>query len=146
MSSGRVGLVTPPVGCVLVALLMIVLDWLGVLTITLAAATCAGTGLSAASDLVTGATYTVLERPTPAGCRVVLRESSFLMSADGQAYEVEPLGIGHRVASWQVDDGYRPISHGTYELSWSRDRGSLHVDGAPQDPVVSGAGPHELSC
>ncbi len=50
------------------------------LTVTLAVVTCAGTGLTGLGDLMGGPSYTVLEQPALTGCRVVVRETSFLMA------------------------------------------------------------------
>lgn len=77
-------------------------------------------------------------------CRFV-RETSFLVLGTGQLYEVGVLGIGHRVGSWRVDDGYRPIADGNYELSWGLDDGVLRLKGRPGDPVLGDA-LQELTC
>lgn len=115
------------------------------LSIGIAAAAAGGVGLAGAADVGLGATYTVLGPPAPSGCRVVVRETSFLFGGSGQVYEVSALGVGHRVGSWGVDDGYRPIANGHYELQWGRHGGVLRVWGNAADPVLGNA-LQELNC
>ncbi len=79
-------------------------------------------------------------RPTgPGGCTAVVRETSFLVIGDGEAYAVGRTGLAlGEAGSWVVDDGYRPVAAGTYKLEWERDGGLLVVSGSGTDPVVRG--------
>ncbi|MFD3732626.1 hypothetical protein [Streptomyces sp. NPDC058632] len=99
----------------------------------------------AGDDLLNGADYFVLEPEGPGGCRVAVRETSFLVMGGGEVFEVGAGGLGRRVGSWTVDDGYRPFRSGTYELDWGRDSGSLRVDGTGTDPVTRSDIP-EINC
>ena len=51
----------------------------------------------------------------------------------------------HLAGSWTVDDGYRPVGAGTYELDWGRDRGLLRISGTSTDPVLHG-GSADIDC
>ena len=83
-------------------------------------------------------TYTVLDPAGPDGCRVVVRESTFLLSGDGSAGVVGRHGGPVRLTgSYKVNDGGTPVRDGSYELTWgSQGSASLSV---PQsydpDPV-----------
>ncbi|GGS58869.1 hypothetical protein AB0E75_16445 [Streptomyces griseoviridis] len=96
----------------------------------------AGVLFAAAGDLLNEAEYYVLEPAGPGGCRVVVRETSFLVIGNGEAYRTGFGGLGWRVGGWTVDDGYRPIRAGTYELTWGYGGGVLSVGGTGTDPVV----------
>lgn len=100
----------------------------------------------AVADLVSEAEYHVLHPAGPGGCTVVVRETSFLMIANDEAYAVGPSGLALGTSgSWVIDDGYRPIDAGTYALDWGRDGGLLRISGTSTDPVVSG-GSDGISC
>ncbi|WP_221352262.1 hypothetical protein [Streptomyces beigongshangae] len=105
-----------------------------------------GTAGGAADDLISGAEYHVLRPSGPGGCTAVVRETSFLMSGAGEAYAVEHTGLAlSEAGSWAVDDGYRPVAAGTYELDWGRDGGDLEINGTSTDPIVSG-GSGDIDC
>ncbi|WP_327189674.1 hypothetical protein [Streptomyces xinghaiensis] len=98
-----------------------------------------GTTWGAVDDLISGAEYHVLRPAGPEGCTAVVRETSFLVIGNGEAYAVGVTGLAlGESGSWVVDDGYRPFAAGTYELNWGRDGGLLRVSGTGTDPVVSG--------
>ncbi|MCC9740984.1 hypothetical protein [Streptomyces sp. MNU89] len=105
-----------------------------------------GTTWGTVDDLISGAEYHVLRPAGPEGCTVVVRETSFLVIGNGEAYAVGATGLAlGESGSWVVDDGYRPFDAGTYELDWGRDGGLLRVSGTGTDPVVSG-GLTDIGC
>ncbi|MFD4608036.1 hypothetical protein [Streptomyces sp. NPDC058451] len=105
-----------------------------------------GTAGGAADDLISGAEYHVLRPAGPGGCRAVVRETSFLMIGNGEAYAVGRTGLAlGKSGSWTVDDGYRPVDAGTYELVWGRDGGLLRISGTSTDPVIRG-GSADIDC
>lgn len=89
----------------------------------------------ALGDWATEADYRVLEPSGPGGCRVVVRETSFLVIGTGEVYEVGTGGLGLQIGSWTADDGHRPFRSGTYELEWGREGGLLRIGGTSTDPV-----------
>lgn len=92
-----------------------------------------------------GAEYHVLHPTGPHGCRAVVRETSFLLVGGGDVYAVGRTGIAWRPAgSWRVDDAYRPIAKGTYELEWGPESGTLELRGSTTDPVMDGV--HGVDC
>lgn len=105
-----------------------------------------GTAGGAVDDLISSAEYHVLRPEGPGGCRAVVRETSFLVIANGEAYAVGRTGLAlGESGSWVVDDGYRPIDGGTYALEWGRDGGYLQISGTSTDPVVRG-GSADIDC
>ncbi|WP_141765360.1 hypothetical protein [Streptomyces malaysiensis] len=105
-----------------------------------------GTAWGAVDDLTSGAEYHVLRPAGPGGCTAVVRETSFLVIGNGEAYAVGRTGLAlHESASWTVDDGYRPVDAGTYELNWGRGGGFLRISGTSGDPVVRG-GSADIDC
>ncbi|MET9505512.1 hypothetical protein ABZY42_27965 [Streptomyces sp. NPDC006622] len=105
-----------------------------------------GTVWGAVGDLVSGAAYHVLRPSGPGGCTVVVRETSFLVIGNGEAYAVGRTGLAlAESGSWTVDDGYRPVEAGTYELDWTRDGGLLRISGTSTDPVLQG-GSTDIDC
>jgi hypothetical protein len=105
-----------------------------------------GTAWGAVDDLASDARYYVLRPTGPGGCTAVVRETSFLVIGNGEAYAVGRTGLAlGEAGSWVVDDGYRPVAGGTYELTWERDGGVLRVSGTGVDPVVSG-GEADIDC
>lgn len=89
-------------------------------------------------------TYTILEPAGPGGCRVIARESSFLMAGEGSAGTVGPHGGPVWLTNdYFVDDGGTPIRDASYELTWGE--GGSAVLGIPEsydfDPVEP-----DLSC
>ncbi|MEU7476337.1 hypothetical protein AB0A63_10160 [Lentzea sp. NPDC042327] len=95
--------------------------------------------LTALATLLSGlgdtlATYTVLP---PDGCRVVVRETSFLFAGSGDVFLTGPLGVGTRVGSYRTDDGYLPVASGDYSFRWESGTGRLGFAGRPGDPVLN---------
>ncbi|MFI2361282.1 hypothetical protein [Promicromonospora sp. NPDC019610] len=101
-------------------------------------------GLAAGSDMFYEADYRLLPAEASDGCRVVTRETSYLMIGSGDVYVVRGLGVGERVGTWTADDGYRPVGAGTYDLALGPDGGTLTVRGTPSDPVMPAA--HAIDC
>ncbi|WP_446042181.1 hypothetical protein [Streptomyces sp. SID1121] len=105
-----------------------------------------GTVWGAADDLISNAEYHVLRPAGLEGCTAVVRETSFLSIGKGKAYAVGRTGLAlGKSGSWTVDDGYRPVEAGTYELNWGRDGGLLRISGTSTDPVVRG-GSADIHC
>ncbi|MET9904199.1 hypothetical protein [Streptomyces sp. NPDC006446] len=105
-----------------------------------------GTAWGAVDDLISDAHYLVLRPEGPGGCTVVVRETSFLVIGNGEAYAVGRSGLAlGESGSWTVDDGYRPVGAGAYELDWGRDGGLLRVSGTSTDPVTAG-GSADIGC
>lgn len=105
-----------------------------------------GTAWGAVDDLISDAEYRVLRPAGPEDCTAVVRETSFLVIGEGEVYAVGHTGLAlGESGSWTVDDGYRPIDAGTYELTWGRGSGRLRVDGTSTDPVVHG-GSADIDC
>ncbi|MFK0140638.1 hypothetical protein [Streptomyces murinus] len=105
-----------------------------------------GTVWGAVGDLVSDARYFVLRPVGPGGCTAVVRETSFLVIGNGEAYAVGRTGLAlGEAGSWTVDDGYRPVAGGTYTLDWGPDGGLLQVRGTSTDPVVQG-GSTDVDC
>ncbi|WP_166021199.1 hypothetical protein [Streptomyces chilikensis] len=96
-----------------------------------------GTVLEATADLLVSAEYHVLHPEGPEGCTAVVRETSFLVIGDGEVFAVGRTGLAFGTAgSWTVDDGYRPVEEGAYELDWGEETGALRIIGTITDPVV----------
>lgn len=108
-----------------------------VLALLLAAAG-AGSAVDVAANMVMDTEYFVLNPYGPDGCRVVARESSFLMGGSGEAYAVNAFGIGRRVGQWSVDNGGRPIEAGSYTMKWASDGGILLVFRAYKSDLLGG--------
>lgn len=105
-----------------------------------------GTAWGAADDLISDAEYHLLRPAGPGGCTAVVRETSFLVIGNGEAYAVGRTGLAlGESASWTVDDGYRPVDAGTYELDWGPGGGFLRISGTSTDPVVRG-GSADIDC
>ncbi|WP_147433672.1 hypothetical protein [Galactobacter caseinivorans] len=102
----------------------------------------AASGFGAASD-IGGVRYHVLSPAGGDGCRVVVREASFLFSGSGSAYAVGPSGLGWKASSWTADDGYQLVAGGDYELTWGPDGGLLTFRDT-SDPVWPSL--HEVGC
>lgn len=105
-----------------------------------------GIAWGAVDDLISDAEYHILRPAGPEGCTVVVRETSFLAIANGEAYAVGHTGLAlGQSGSWTVDDGHRPFDAGTYALRWREDGGSLRISGTSTDPVVNG-GSADIDC
>lgn len=100
----------------------------------------------AVDDLVSNVEYRVLRPVGPDGCVAVARETSFLMIGNGEVYAVGRTGLAlGESGAWTVDDGYRPIGAGTYELSWGPEGGHMRISGTSTDPVLRG-GYTDIDC
>ncbi|MEU1179283.1 hypothetical protein ABZ464_16825 [Streptomyces sp. NPDC005820] len=105
-----------------------------------------GIAAGALDDLISDVRYHVLPPEGPDGCTAVVRETSFLMAGNGEAYAVGRTGLALGTAgSWRVDDGDRPVEAGRYELDWGPDGGVLRVNGTATDPVLGG-GAADIDC
>ncbi|UUU23764.1 hypothetical protein [Streptomyces sp. DSM 40750] len=105
-----------------------------------------GTAWGAVDDLTSDADYRVLRPAGPGGCTAVVRETSFLVIGNGEVYAVGHTGLAlGESGSWTVDDGYRPIDAGAYELDWGRDGGRLLLSGTSTDPILRG-GSVDIDC
>ncbi|WP_436988711.1 hypothetical protein [Streptomyces sp. enrichment culture] len=105
-----------------------------------------GTTWGVVDDLTSNVRYRVLRPAGPEGCTAVVREASFLMAGNGEVYAVGRTGLAlGESGSWMVDDGYRPIDAGTYELSWGQEGGHLQISGTSADPVLHG-GSTDINC
>ncbi|MFF3405541.1 hypothetical protein ACFYW8_04875 [Streptomyces sp. NPDC002742] len=106
-----------------------------------------GTAGGAVDDLISDARYYVLRPAGPGGCTAVVRETSFLVIGNGEAYAVGRTGLAlGESGSWTADDGYRPVDAGTYELDWGRNGGHLRISGTSTNPVFAGEGSNDIDC
>lgn len=100
-------------------------------------------GVVGLTDAIT--TYHVLSPASPGGCRIVVGERALLLLGSGTVYVLPP---GERfprgVAEYGADDGYRPITFGTYRLSWRGEVATLELSGTAHQPVDYDARP--LAC
>ncbi|MGW0836702.1 hypothetical protein [Streptomyces prunicolor] len=120
--------------------------WVGLVSRVLIVVAAFGVVGGAVADLALEARYYVLRPTGPGGCTAVVRETSFLMIGNGQAYAVGRTGLAWGEAgSWVVDDGYRPVAGGTYEVKWERDGGLLFINGTQTEPVIQG-GMTDIDC
>ncbi|WP_043669620.1 hypothetical protein [Streptomyces xylophagus] len=120
--------------------------WVGLVSRVLIVVAVFGVVWGAAGDLINEAEYHVLRPTGPGGCTAVVRETSFLMIGNGEAYAVGRTGLAWGEAgSWVVDDGYRPVAGGTYKVDWERDGGLLLISGTSTDPVIRG-GMTDIDC
>ncbi|GAB94319.1 hypothetical protein KILIM_004_01110 [Kineosphaera limosa NBRC 100340] len=147
------GLLAPPfaVHASLVVGALVAAVWIGVQTGRPRVPGLIGTGLLClslvclhSSESLMTTTFTILEPAGADGCRVVARESAFLMSGDASVGAIGRHGgpvwmTGH----YFVDDGGTPIRNGDYQLKWDKDgSASLLVSQAYDfDPIEP-----ELSC
>ena len=120
--------------------------WVGLVSRVLIVVAAFGVVGGAVADLALEARYYVLRPTGPGGCTAVVRETSFLMIGNGEAYAVGRTGLAWGEAgSWVVDDGYRPVAGGTYEVKWEQDGGLLLINGTSTDPVIRG-GMTDIDC
>lgn len=87
-----------------------------------------------------GTTYTVLHPTSPAGCKVLVRETSVFMAGSGEILVLDDgWGLSRSVGDYAVDDGGTPIADGSYTLTWNDDReGTLTLRGTPGREVIDG--------
>ena len=81
-------------------------------------------------------TYHVLKPRGPDGCRIVVAEDAFLLLGSGRVF-VLPAGARQvrQVTQFTTDDGYRPVSLGTYRLTWIGSKADLALWGDAGAPV-----------
>lgn len=105
---------------------------------TMTASTCLLVPLTAVASGFTGPSYVVVEPAGPGGCRVVVAEGSYFKIGSGTVHVAGGWGpFAPRVGSYSTDEGVRPVSTGSYSVSWNgRSGGFLTVDG----PLLAGAG------
>lgn len=117
----------------------------GVVLATLAVVLVAAAALVPISLAAATTSYHVLTPSGPDGCRIVVAEDTFLLLGSGRIFV---LGAGslqaREVGRFDTDDGYRPISLGTYRLSWNGVQGDLSLWGEDNAPVFYR--PVPLSC
>lgn len=89
--------------------------------------------------------YHVLEPTSPGGCRVVVEERSALLLGSGTVYLL-PRGSrrAREANSYLADDGYRPVTFGTYSLRWRGEIAHLEILGTTEQPVSYD--PKPLTC
>ncbi len=74
--------------------------------------------------------------PSNAGDRIVVVERNVLLSGYGTVYFVPyGTGCGYEIARYSADDGYSPMTFGTYSLSWQGRTPTFEAQGTPADPV-----------
>jgi hypothetical protein len=99
--------------------------------------------VAALVSLMVADEWTVIDRPSPTGCRVVAAEYSFLLATSHRGYT---LTAGAHVvdaarepdAWWVGDDGYQPVSAGRYELTWRGETATLSFPVADHAWFVAG--------
>ena len=81
-------------------------------------------------------TYHVLSPRGPDGCRIVVAEDTFLLLGSGRVFVLPAAAHQARqVAQFTTDDGYRPVSLGTYRLTWTGSKADLALWGDAGAPV-----------
>lgn len=107
------------------------------------ALTLAGVLLAAGGHLLWGVAYRGLTPVGPTGCRVLVQETSFLVAGAGEVYVLQGAsGLARHVGSYTADDGGRPVSEGSYTLTWDGDHATLEL--LAGDPVTPGS--QSLGC
>lgn len=89
--------------------------------------------LTAAVDGFGGPSYVVTEPAGSGGCRAVVVETSFLFAGSGTVHVVGGWGpFAPQVSRYATDDGFRPMTTGSYSVSWDHqlESGSLSISGA----------------
>lgn len=91
--------------------------------------------LTAASNVIGGPSYVVVEPAGSGGCRAIVVESAFLFTGSGTVHVAGGWGpFAPQVGSYRTDDGLQPVSTGSYSVSWDdRSGGLLSVSGALSD-------------
>lgn len=78
----------------------------------------------------------VAEPVSPTGDRVVLVERNVLLAGHGDVFLVpRGFGMGRKIASYSADDGYSPITNGTYTVEWRGSEPCFTAYGTPANPV-----------
>lgn len=91
--------------------------------------------LTAAVSGFGGTSYVVVEPAGSGGCRAVVAESSFFLTGWGTVHVAGGWGpFAPQVGSYRTDDGFLPVSTGSYGVSWDdRFGGLLNVGGTLPD-------------
>lgn len=97
--------------------------------------------LTAAANGFGGPSYVVAEPAGSGGCRAVVAESSFLFAGSGTVHVAGGWGpFAPQVGSYRTDDGFRPVSTGSYSVSWDDRFGGLLSVGATLPGSSGGEG------
>ena len=116
----------------------VVLATLAVLLVSVTALIPIGLGAAVTS-------YHVLAPRGSDGCRVVVAEDTFLLLGSGRVFVLSAgAHEARQVARFTTDDGYRPVSLGTYRLTWTGSEADLTLWGDSDAPVFWQ--PVPLSC
>jgi hypothetical protein len=80
--------------------------------------------------------YRVLPERSEGGCRIVVRESSFLLAGSGSVGIAQPSALTVDWArAYRADDGLQPFSSGLYGLRWEGPVADLQLGGTGGDPI-----------
>ncbi len=105
--------------------------------------------LTAVANGFGGPTYVVVEPAGSGGCRAVVAESSFFLTGSGTVHVAGRWGpFAPEVGSYSTDDGFQPVSTGSYSVTWdSGSGGLLKVDGTlPGGDPAGGSGLFAFDC
>ncbi len=106
-----------------------------------------GGGVAALADLGYGAAYLSLDPASAGGCRVVVRETSFLRAGGGSIFVVDgSTGIARRALTYTADEGYRPVAAGAVTLTWRDGVGTLHGLDPSYDPGGAAGDGYAVRC
>jgi hypothetical protein len=79
-----------------------------------------------------GEEYRLLPEQSADGCRIAVREYSFMFAGGGDVGIVRPGGTTVEwIGSYGADDGYKPFSSGTYSVDWRGEMVTFAVWGEP---------------
>jgi hypothetical protein len=80
--------------------------------------------------------YRVLPEQSEGGCRIVVREWSFLLAGSGSVGIVQPSALTvDWTRAYRADDGLRPFSSGSYALQWAGPDAHFLLGGTGADPI-----------
>lgn len=96
----------------------------------------APTAIVSGGQLLNQQDFSVLPGTSAGGCRIIVREWSFLLAGAGSAGIIQP---GSMVVEWvrdyRADDGIRPFSSGGYFLEWDDRTADLDLHSISGNPV-----------
>ncbi|WP_143741363.1 hypothetical protein [Paramicrobacterium agarici] len=97
--------------------------------------------------LSTSSRYSVLPGESADGCRVVVRESTFVVTSWGDVGILEP---GSMIVDWRgqysAKDAYMPFSAGTYSLEWDGNRAEIDLWATESQPASWSEVEPKLAC